>query len=59
MEYELTALGTTLRAMVRQIVGWSEAHLGEVESARKSYDARHAKREIEAAKSPAARRRKP
>ena len=56
VEYELTPLGTTLRAMVRQLVAWSEAHLGEVESARKAYDARHAKKEIEAAKSSAGRR---
>ena len=56
VEYELTPLGTTLRAMVRQLVGWSEAHLAQVESARKAYDARHAKKEIEAAKSSAGRR---
>ena len=57
VEYELTSLGATLRAMVRQLVGWSEVHLAQVEAARKAYDARHAKKEIEAAQSSVARRR--
>lgn len=40
VEYELTALGTTLRKLVRGLIDWSEAHLDEVDAARSDYDGR-------------------
>jgi DNA-binding HxlR family transcriptional regulator len=41
VEYSLTPLGTTLRQIIRGLVAWSGAHLGEVDDARASYDAKH------------------
>jgi DNA-binding HxlR family transcriptional regulator len=41
VEYSLTALGKTLRQLVRGLVKWSEAHLLEVDEARAAYDAKH------------------
>ena len=43
VEYTLTPLGRTLRQLVRGLVDWSEAHLGEVDASRASYDARNRK----------------
>jgi DNA-binding HxlR family transcriptional regulator len=43
VEYTLTALGATLRQLVRGLVAWSEAHLGEVDAARAAYDVKHGK----------------
>src|SRR5260370_36553740 len=40
VEYALTKLGATLRQMVKGLVAWSGAHLGEVSAARAAYDAR-------------------
>src|SRR4030081_635449 len=40
VEYRLTQLGSTLRQLVRGLVEWSSAHLGEVDAARAAYDAR-------------------
>jgi len=40
VEYSLTALGATLRQLVRGLVAWSGAHLQEVDDARAKYDAR-------------------
>jgi DNA-binding HxlR family transcriptional regulator len=40
VEYQLTRLGGTLRQLVRGLVQWSGAHLGEVDAARAAYDAR-------------------
>jgi DNA-binding HxlR family transcriptional regulator len=40
VEYSLTALGKTLRQLVRGLVEWSGAHLAEVDAARAAYDAR-------------------
>ena len=40
VEYRLTKLGATLRQLVRGLVGWSEAHLTQVDAARAAYDAR-------------------
>jgi DNA-binding HxlR family transcriptional regulator len=40
VEYRLTELGSTLRQLVRGLVEWSSAHLGEVDAARAAYDAR-------------------
>ena len=40
VEYSLTALGTTLRRLVRALVAWSGAHLVEVDAARAAYDAK-------------------
>ena len=40
VEYELTKLGKTLRELVRGLVKWSGAHLGEVDEARAKYDER-------------------
>jgi DNA-binding HxlR family transcriptional regulator len=47
VEYDLTPLGTTLRKLVRGLIDWSGAHLGEVDAARARYD--HAMRGAEAA----------
>lgn len=44
VEYSLTELGMTLRQLVRGMVKWSEAHLGEVDTARAAYDSRQSKR---------------
>src|SRR5438046_2981362 len=41
VEYSLTALGTTLRQLVRGLVAWAGAHLAEIDAARAAYDARH------------------
>jgi DNA-binding HxlR family transcriptional regulator len=41
VEYQLTELGSTLRQLVRGLVEWSGAHLGEVDAARAAYDARN------------------
>lgn len=41
VEYTLTPLGATLRQLIRGLVAWSGAHLGEVDAARAAYDARH------------------
>ena len=40
VEYELTPLGKTLRAIVGELIDWSGAHLAEVDAARARYDAR-------------------
>lgn len=42
VDYELTPLGETLRATIGQLVGWADAHLGEIEAAQAAYDARSA-----------------
>jgi DNA-binding PadR family transcriptional regulator len=41
VEYRVTELGSTLRQLVRGLVEWSGAHLGEVDAARSAYDARN------------------
>ncbi len=38
VEYTLTALGATLRKLVRGLIEWSGAHLPEVDAARARYD---------------------
>jgi len=43
VEYSLTPLGSTLRALVCGLVEWSGAHLPEVDAARAAYDARNGK----------------
>ena len=40
VEYELTALGTTLHATIRSLVSWTEEHQPEIAAARSDYDAR-------------------
>ena len=40
VEYELTALGRTLRAPLEELGRWADEHLGQVLAARESYDAR-------------------
>ena len=40
VEYALTPLGATLRDLVKGLVLWSGAHLGEVDAARAKYDAK-------------------
>jgi DNA-binding HxlR family transcriptional regulator len=40
VEYSLTPLGATLRAIVGELITWSGAHLAEVDAARARYDAR-------------------
>jgi DNA-binding HxlR family transcriptional regulator len=55
VEYALTPLGKTLRQLVRGLVQWSGAHLGEVDAARAAYDARNRKR-VQSAPAPLQRR---
>ncbi|HEU4641555.1 MAG TPA: helix-turn-helix domain-containing protein [Gemmatimonadaceae bacterium] len=43
VEYALTPLGATLRELVRGLVRWAGAHLGEVAAARARYDGRNGK----------------
>ncbi len=38
VDYALTPLGATLLPVMREIKGWAEAHIDEVESARTAYD---------------------
>ena len=40
VEYELTALGSTLREPLRALGAWAEAHVEEVLDARDAYDSR-------------------
>jgi DNA-binding HxlR family transcriptional regulator len=40
VEYELTALGSTLHAPLQALGRWAEEHIAEVLVARESYDAR-------------------
>ena len=40
VDYELTPLGETLLRTIGQLAAWADAHLGEIEEARASYDAR-------------------
>jgi DNA-binding HxlR family transcriptional regulator len=40
VDYELTALGSTLHSTIRSLVGWTEEHQTEVAQARTDYDAR-------------------
>ncbi|MEU6794192.1 helix-turn-helix domain-containing protein [Nonomuraea wenchangensis] len=40
VDYELTALGTTLHATIRALVTWTETHQNEIAAARTAYDAR-------------------
>jgi DNA-binding HxlR family transcriptional regulator len=44
VEYSLTALGATLRQLIRGLISWSGAHLEKVAAARAEYDARYASR---------------
>ena len=38
VDYELTALGTTILPVVGAIKAWSEAHIREIDAARDAYD---------------------
>lgn len=38
VEYEISALGLSLAPLFATLVDWSQAHLGEVEVARRAYD---------------------
>ncbi|GAA3386593.1 winged helix-turn-helix transcriptional regulator [Cryptosporangium minutisporangium] len=38
VEYRLTPLGRGLREAMLVVVGWAEAHIGEVDAARAAYD---------------------
>jgi len=40
VDYELTALGQSLRGLVRGLEDWAETHIAEVLRARADYDAR-------------------
>ena len=40
VDYQLTPLGETLLDTIGQLVGWADAHLGEIEAAQADYDAR-------------------
>jgi DNA-binding HxlR family transcriptional regulator len=39
VDYELTPLGVSLLDVLRHLKDWAEAHMGEVDAARASYDA--------------------
>jgi DNA-binding HxlR family transcriptional regulator len=39
VDYELTSLGESLRAVICQLKDWAEANMDEVDSARAAYDA--------------------
>jgi len=41
VEYSLTPLGSTLRQLIRGMVAWAGAHIGEVDAARAAYDAQN------------------
>ena len=41
VEYSLTPLGSTLRQLIRGLVGWAGDHLSEVDAARAAYDKQH------------------
>jgi DNA-binding HxlR family transcriptional regulator len=38
VEYEISELGLSLAPLFATLVEWSQAHLGEVEVARRAYD---------------------
>ncbi|NIH87032.1 winged helix-turn-helix transcriptional regulator [Amycolatopsis granulosa] len=38
VDYELTELGRSLHAVVRQLKDWAESHIAEIEQARTAYD---------------------
>ena len=40
VDYELTALGSTLLETTQALVAWTEAHQSEIAASRASYDAR-------------------
>jgi DNA-binding HxlR family transcriptional regulator len=40
VEYELTPLGQTLRVAIGQLIGWADAHIGDIEAAQAAYDER-------------------
>jgi DNA-binding HxlR family transcriptional regulator len=40
VDYELTLLGKTLLDTIGQLVAWADAHVGDIEAAQASYDAR-------------------
>lgn len=40
VDYELTPLGETLLETVCSLVGWAEAHRGDIDAARERYDER-------------------
>ncbi|HSZ38441.1 MAG TPA: helix-turn-helix domain-containing protein [Trebonia sp.] len=40
VDYELTALGETLRETIGQLVAWAGVHIGEIEASQAAYDAR-------------------
>ena len=42
VEYELTALGQSLREPVTQLASWAKAHLAELDAARAAFDQREA-----------------
>ena len=42
VEYELTALGQSLREPVTQLANWAKAHLAELDAARAAFDGREA-----------------
>ena len=41
VEYSLTPLGSTLRQLIRGLVGWAGDHLAEVDASRAAYDKQH------------------
>jgi len=40
VDYALTPLGTTLQAIIGQLIGWADEHAVEISSAQASYDTR-------------------
>ena len=55
VDYELTALGTTLHETIRTLVTWTESHQNEIAAARTAYDRRTVEEQAEAAREAARR----
>jgi DNA-binding HxlR family transcriptional regulator len=55
VDYELTALGSTLHSTIRSLVTWTEQHQGEIAAARTEYDARTTAEQEATAREAAAR----
>ncbi|MFG3689402.1 winged helix-turn-helix transcriptional regulator [Micromonospora sp. NPDC047740] len=55
VDYELTALGTTLHKTIRALVTWTETHQNEIATARAAYDQRAAAEQARAEREAAER----
>jgi DNA-binding HxlR family transcriptional regulator len=41
VDYELTPMGATLLETIKQLIGWADSHVAEIDAAQAAYDARH------------------